>query len=168
MKKKYPLKSLLLLSLCLFFSLNISAQVDLTADVDVTPPLTNGQTFNYTIVAAGPAWVAVRVRLLYDPSIVQVNSFTPVYAFDVEAHSTLIPGLIQFEGGDLSPIASDITLFSIEFEVLDATQTINIAHDYDVDEGTVVLNNSATDILGVANDIILAPLSKVNCNFLTP
>ena len=161
MKKLYFIKSLLVLLLILF-SFTTSAQVDLVANVDVTPPLSNGQTFNYTIMSTGPAYVGLRIKLVYDPAIVKVNSLTPVYTFDVATDpidAIANSGLIKFEGGDLSPISSDIDIFSLEFEVLDNTQTINIAHNYDMADGTVVLNNSASDILGTANDIILTPLS---------
>jgi len=52
-----------------------------------------------------------------------------------------------------------------KFEVLDDTQTITIAHNYDAGDGTVVTNNSAVDILGTANDIIISPLSTNDNEF---
>lgn len=159
MKKYYQLKNSFFLLLFLFFSIVSTAQVDLTASVDEIPPLTNGQTFNYSIESAGPAWVGVRIKLIYDPAVIQLNSLTPIYAFNIPlVNDTATPGLIKYEGIDTSPISPDITIFTIEFEVLDDTQTITVAHNYDPSDGTVVTNNSAVDILGVANDIILAPL----------
>ena len=159
MKKYYQLKNSFFLLLFLFFSIVSTAQVDLTASVDEIPPLTNGQTFNYSIESVGPAWVGVRIKLIYDPAVIQLNSLTPIYAFNIPlVNDTATPGLIKYEGIDTSPISPDITIFTIEFEVLDDTQTITVAHNYDPSDGTVVTNNSAVDILGVANDIILAPL----------
>ena len=158
-----PLKKHYLLFVILFFTVfSIKSQsVDLIATVDVTPPLNNGQTFNYSITSTGNPYNALRIKLNYDPSIIQLNSLTPVYSFDfIPVNDTTTPGLIKFEAAEFSGnINTDEVIFTIEFEVLDNSQAISIAHNYDVIDGTVVINNSGNDILGTANDILLETLS---------
>ena len=57
----------------------------MVALVDVTPPVTNGQTFNYTLetVTTGTVYNAVRVKITYDENIIQLNSFTPSGVFNL-------------------------------------------------------------------------------------
>lgn len=155
--KYYPLLFMLFFSV---ISMN-SQSVDLIATVDVTPPLNNGQTFNYSIMSTGNPYNAIRIKLNYDPSIIQLNSLTPVYAFDfTPVNDTTTPGLIKYEAAEFSGnIGTDEVIFTIEFEVLDNSQAISIAHDYNAADGTVVITNSGNDILGTANDILLETLS---------
>lgn len=151
------------LSLFLILSFNTNAQdVDLIASVDEMPPFTVGQTFNYNIMSTGSPYFGIRIKLIYDPSVIQLNSLTPVYNFDfTPVNDTSTPGLIKFEAAELgNPVNSDITIFTVEFQILDNTQTISIAHNYDSADGTVVVNNSGNDILGSANDIIIETLSS--------
>ena len=158
-----PLKKHYLLFVILFFTVfSIKSQsVDLIATVNVTPPLNNGQTFNYSITSTGNPYNALRIKLNYDPSIIQLNNLTPVYSFDfTPVNDTTTPGLIRYEAAEFSGnISTDEVIFTIEFEVIDNSQAISIAHNYDVIDGTVVINNSGNDILGTANDILLETLS---------
>lgn len=161
------------------FTLNTSVYsqtVDLVANVDQVPPFTNGQTFNYTLdaVAGTSEYLGVRVKLNYDPSIVQLNSLTPIYNFDFNpTNDTVTPGLIKYEGGDLAtPISGTISIFSIEFQVLDNTQNITISHEYTAPtgDGTVVVAvvaGNPVDVLGTANDIVLETLSVDTFNAST-
>jgi hypothetical protein len=154
------------------FTAFVSAQsVDLVATVDEVPPFTNGQTFNYSIMSTGNPYNSIRLKLIYDPSIIQLNSLTPVYAFDfTPVNDTATPGLVKYEATSLSGnITTDEIILNIEFEVLDNTQTISIAHNYDAADGTVVVNSGGNDILGTANDILLETLSIQNkeLNFLS-
>ncbi|WP_223033928.1 T9SS type A sorting domain-containing protein [Hanstruepera marina] len=154
-------------ALFFFISMSLSAQsVDLVATVDVTPPLSNGQTFNYSILSTGNPYNALRIKLIYNPSVIQLNGLTPVYAFDfTPVNNTGTPGLVKYEAASLSGnITTDEIIFTIEFEVLDETQAISIAHNYDAADGTVVINSSGSDILGTANDILLETLSVETFN----
>lgn len=164
---KHLKKFFLLITISLLTSVTINAQsVDLVATVDITPPLIIGQTFNYSIMSTGNPYNALRIKLNYDSNIIQLNSLTPVYNFDfTPVNDTSTPGLIRFEAASLSGnITTDEVIFTIEFEVLDNTQAISIAHNYDAADGTVVINNSGNDILGTANDILLETLSLTTFN----
>lgn len=159
----------LLTFILLFSSTIVTAQsVDLVASVDEIPPFTNGQTFNYSIMSTGSPYNALRIKLEYNPSVLQLNSLTPVYAFDfTPVNDTSTPGLIKYEAASLSGnITTDVVIFNVEFEVLNNSQTISIAHNYDAADGTVVVNSSGSDILGTANDIILETLSVSNTSLL--
>ncbi len=159
----------LLTFILLFSSTIVTAQsVDLVASVDEIPPFTNGQTFNYSIMSTGSPYNALRIKLEYNPSVLQLNSLTPVYAFDfTPVNDTSTPGLIKYEAASLSGnITTDEVIFNVEFEVLDNSQTISIVHNYDAADGTVVVNSSGSDILGTANDIILETLSVSNTSLL--
>ena len=154
-------KTISFVTLLLLFSTTIKAQsVDLVASVDQMPPFTNGQTFNYSILSTGNPYNALRVKLEYNPSVLQLNSLTPVYAFDfTPVNDTGTPGLVKYEAASLSGnITTDEIIFTIEFEVLDSNQTISIAHNYDMADGTVVVNSGGNNILGTANDILLETL----------
>ncbi|WP_162919921.1 T9SS type A sorting domain-containing protein [Hanstruepera ponticola] len=146
----------------------ISAQsVDLIASADQMPPFTNGQTFNYSIMSTGSPYNALRIKLEYNPSVIQINSLTPVYAFGfTPVNDTSTPGLVKYEAASLSGnITTDEVIFNIEFEVLDNNQAISIAHSYDAADGTVVVNSGGNNILGTANDILLETLSISHNNF---
>lgn len=154
-------KTVSFVTLLLLFSTTIKAQsVDLVASVDQMPPFTNGQTFNYSILSTGNPYNALRVKLEYNPSVLQLNSLTPVYGFDfTPVNDTGTPGLVKYEAASLSGnITTDEIIFTIEFEVLDSNQTISIAHNYDAADGTVVVNSGGSNILGIANDILLETL----------
>ena len=167
-------KITLLLSFAIVFAFSLNStklygqpSVDLVASVDVTPPLTNGQLINYSIMSTGSPYNALRIKLVYDPVIIQLNSLTPVYAFDfTPVNDTSTPGLVKYEAAELGGnVGTDEIIFNIEFQVLDNTQNIMIAHNYDAADGTVVTNNSGTDILGTANDINLNTLSVDEIGF---
>lgn len=158
-----------LLFLAFIFNFSSSAQtVDLIANIDVTPPLNNGQTFTYDIMSTGNPYNAIRIKLVYNPSVIQLNSITPVYAFDfTPVNDTSTPGLVKYEAAELgTQVTVDATLFTLEFEVLDNTQNISIAHNYDAADGTVIVNSSGNAILGTANDILLETLSTQETAFL--
>ncbi|WP_191859211.1 T9SS type A sorting domain-containing protein [Hanstruepera ponticola] len=156
-------------TICLLLSSGfISAQsVDLIASADQMPPFTNGQTFNYSIMSTGSPYNALRIKLEYNPSVIQINSLTPVYAFGfTPVNDTSTPGLVKYEAASLSGnITTDEVIFNIEFEVLDNNQAISIAHSYDAADGTVVVNSGGNNILGTANDILLETLSISHNNF---
>lgn len=156
-------------TICLLLSSGlISAQsVDLVATVDQMPPFTNGQTFNYSIMSTGSPYNALRIKLAYNPSVIQINSLTPVYAFGfTPVNDTSTPGLVKYEAASLSGnITTDEVIFNIEFEVLDNNQAISIAHSYDAADGTVVVNSGGNNILGTANDILLETLNINHYNF---
>lgn len=155
-------KNISFLTILIFSFLSGHAQsVDLIANVDVTPPLNNGQTFNYSIMSTGSPYNSLRIKLIYDPSVIQLNSLTPVYAFSfTPVNDTSTPGLIKYEATLFSGnITTDEIIFTVEFEVLDNNQSISIAHNYDAADGTVVVNSGGNDILGTANDILLETLS---------
>jgi len=149
------------ITIVLFSNITSQAQVDLVASVDETPPFTIGQTFNYSIMSTGNPYNSLRIKLIYDPSIIQLNSLTPVYNFDfTPVNDTNTPGLIKYEAASLSGnITTDEVIFTIEFEVLDNNQTITINHNYDSADGTVVVNSGGNNVLGTANDITLSTLS---------
>lgn len=160
--KQFKLYQKLVFILLITWGAAIQAQtVDLVANVDVTPPLNNGQTFNYSIMSTGNSYNALRIKLVYDPSIIQLNSLSPVYAFDfTPVNNTSTPGLVQYEAASFSGnITTDETIFTIEFEVLNNSLPISIAHNYDAADGTVVVNSGGNDVLGTANDILLETLS---------
>jgi hypothetical protein len=160
--KQFKVYQELVIALLFLWSAAIHGQaVDLVANVDVTPPLNTGQTFTYSIMSTGNSYNALRIKLVYDPGVIQLNSLSPVYAFDfTPVNNTSTPGLIQYEASSLSGnITTDETLFTIEFEVLSSNQAISIAHNYDTADGTVVVNSGGNDVLGTANDILLETLS---------
>ena len=156
-------------TICLLLSSGlISAQsVDLVANVDQMPPFSNGQTFNYSLMSTGSPYNALRIKLIYDPSVIQVNSLTPVYGFGfTPVNNSSVSGVVKYEAADLgSYITTDETIFTIEFEVVDNTQTISIAHNYDAADGSVVVNSGGNDILGNANDILLETLNIEHTDF---
>ncbi|WP_123912683.1 T9SS type A sorting domain-containing protein [Hanstruepera neustonica] len=153
----------------LFSTAFLSAQsVDLVANVDQMPPFTNGQTLNYSITSTGSPYNALRIKLEYNPSVLQLNSLTPVYAFGfTPVNDISTPGLVKYEAASLSGnITTDEVIFTIEFEVLDSNQAISISHNYDTVDGTVVVNSGGNDILGTANDILLETLSVDQNNLM--
>ncbi|MGY0392013.1 T9SS type A sorting domain-containing protein [Bizionia sp. KMM 8389] len=142
---------------------NFQAQtVDLVASVNITPPLNNGQTFTYSIMSTGGPYRAIRLNIIYNPSVIQLNSLSEVFPFSfVPVNDISTPGLIRFEAAYFdSDITGNETLLNIEFEVLDNTQTISIAQNYNPTSGTVVVNGNGIDVLSTANDIILETLSR--------
>lgn len=150
--------------------LSIQAQtVDLVASVDVTPPLSNGQLINYSITAeAGTTpYRGLQIKLNYNPAVLQLNSLTPTNTFQNELfNETSTPGLIRYAGGNLGvDITGSMPVFTVEFEVLDANQTVAIQHNYTGGDATIIANASGQNVLGTANDIILEPLS-INDNSL--
>lgn len=138
-------------------------QVDMVASVNVTPPLSIGQTFTYTLEAqsSGTEYTAVRVRINYDPSLLQVNSFTNGDLFDfVPVQNTDTPGLVHYEGGSLGNIQTgNGTIFSVEFQVLNADESIIISNDTNASNGAFVSDPDGDNVLGTTNDVVLETLS---------
>ena len=169
MKHFYSFKKSIFLISSLLISLLTNAQVDMVASVDVTPPVTNGQTFNYTLetVSTGTVYNAVRVLITYDQSIIQVNSFTPSGVFNLPVVSDAsVPGEIRYEaaktGGNLN---NTQTVFTVEFEVLDETQNIVIVNDTNPTDGAFVSNPGGNQVLGTTNNIDFSTLSVENKEF---
>ncbi|WP_338733748.1 T9SS type A sorting domain-containing protein [Mangrovimonas cancribranchiae] len=139
-----------------------NGSVDLLASVNVMPPFTNGQTITYTMqaIAGGTVYAGLTTKLLYNPAVLQFVSLTPVYNFDFNFDETTVPGVIEFSGGDFSPfLTGTITVYTIDFIVLDASQTVSIIHDYSSGDKTQVVDTNGTDILDEANDIIFETLT---------
>jgi len=169
MKQIYNLKKSIFTLTCLLFSFTVFAQVDMLAAVDVIPPVSNGQTFNYSLetVSSGTIYNAVKVKLTYDQTVVQVNSLTPSGVFNlVIVNNISVPGVISFEaaktGGNLNDMQS---VFSVEFEVLDSGQNIIIINDTNPTDGAFVSNPGGNDVLGTTNDIDFSTLSTNNSDF---
>jgi len=160
------------LSLATFLTvsfLSIQAQtVDLVASVDALPPLTNNQEFTYTLNAiVNEPFNGIQVRLDYNPAAIELISLTPQYAYsNIIINQTGTPGLVRFAAGVTSTnITENMTVFTILFKVVDATETISIAHSHTGIDQTKITNGDGIDVLGTANDIILEPLS-INDNSL--
>lgn len=153
----------------LLSTLNTQSQtVDLIANVNATPPFTNGQTFTYSLMSSGGPYRAIRLKIMYDPAVIQLNALTPVFTFSFIPvnDTTSTPGTIFFEAAYfVSDITTDEILFNVEFEVLDNSQTISIAHDYSPTNGTVVVSGEGIDVLNNANDIVLETLSTQSLPF---
>jgi hypothetical protein len=163
MKHFYNFKNSFFLLLSSFIGLTSFAQVDMVASVDVTPPVTNGQTFNYTLgtVSAGTVYNAVRVKITYDENIIQLNSFTPSGVFNLTAQNdTSVPGVILYDAAKSGANLNDNqTIFTAEFEVLDSGQNIIIVNDANLSDGAFVSNPVGNNVLGTTNDIDFSTLS---------
>jgi len=163
MKQFYNLKKSIFALTCALFSFAVFAQVDMLASVDILPPVSNGQTFNYSLetVSSGTIYNAVRIKLTYDQTVVQVNSLTPSGVFNlVIINDISVPGIISFEaaktGGNLNDMQS---VFSVEFEVLDSGQNIIIVNDTNLTDGAFISNPSGNNVLGTTNNIDFSTLS---------
>ena len=172
MKKKL-LKYLAILTF-IMCSMNLSAQdVDLVASVDVTPPLTVGQTFTYTIqaIAGTTDYVGLQVDLEYNTSVIQLNSFTPDNSvLTVIGTPTAADGEIIYSAGTFPASTSGTTtIFTAVFEVVSTSESVMIEHqlysDGINDDGTVVINGAIEEVTGITNDIILATLSVEQSEF---
>ena len=170
---QFRFKILLLIA---FISSNaITAQtVDMVANVDVTPPLSIGQTFTYTIqaVAGTTQYQGVQVYLEYNPAVIQLNNFTPDNSvLNVPlANDTATPGIIQYSAGTFVGASGTTTIFTADFEVVGTSESVMITHDLFVNgnpNGTAVGNNGGQNIIGTTNDIILATLRVDTHNFST-
>lgn len=154
-------------------SISITAQtVDLAANVDVIPPVTVGQTFTYTLeaVAGTTPYRVVQVYLNYNSSAIQLNSFTPDNTDLNEIQAiTSESGVIRYSAGSLSnDVTGTTTVFTAVFEVVGTTENILITHDLASNgnsNGTGVGNTSGIDIIGTANNIILATLTSEENDF---
>ena len=156
---------------CIMFSMSINAQdVDLVASVDVTPPLSVGQTFNYTIeTIPNTNYRGVSVYLNYNPSVIQLNSLTPDNSILITfLNDTATPGVIQYSGGAFSNLNTGTIIFTAEFEVISTSESVMIEHDLASGGnpfGTAVTNAGGQDITGLINDIILSTLSVDQTEF---
>ncbi|MDU8885506.1 T9SS type A sorting domain-containing protein [Yeosuana sp. MJ-SS3] len=166
MKNNYNFKKSIIVFICILSGFVSFAQVDMVAAVDVTPPVTNGQTFNYTLetVSTGTVYNAVRVLITYNPSVIQVNSFIPSGAFNlVLVNDISVPGEIRYEAAKTGSNFNDTrAVFSAEFEVLDETQNIVIVNDTNPTDGAFVSNPGGNQVLGTTNDIDFSTLSVSN------
>ncbi|MBU2939539.1 T9SS type A sorting domain-containing protein [Lacinutrix sp. C3R15] len=157
----------------LICSLSSFAQtVDLVASVDATPPLEVGETFTYTLeaVAGTTPYRVVQIYLNYNDSAIQLNSFTPDNTYlDAIQTITSESGLIKYSAGNLfNDVTGTSTVFTAVFEVVATSENILITHDIASNgnpNGSGVANTSGIDILGTANDIILATLTTEENNF---
>ncbi|QRM87821.1 T9SS type A sorting domain-containing protein [Lacinutrix sp. WUR7] len=169
--KSIQIKMFLLLTLV--SSIHLTAQtVDVVANVDVVPPVTVGQTFTYTLqaVAGTTPYRVVQVYLNYNNSAIQLNSLTPDNTDLNEIQNiTSESGVIRYSAGSLSnDVTGTTTVFTAVFEVVAATENILITHDLASNgnpNGTGVGNSSGIDIIGSANNIILATLTTEENNF---
>jgi len=160
------------LFICSFSS--FSQTVDVVANVDAVPPLEVGETFSYTLqaVAGTTPYRVVQVYLNYNTSAIQLNSFTPDNT-DLDAIQTITsePGVIKYSAGSLTnDVTGTTTVFTVIFEVVGTAENIMITHDIASNgnpNGTGVGNTSGQDILGTANDIILATLATEENTFNT-
>ena len=171
---KLQFKILLLLT-CIVSSASLNAQtVDIVASVDVTPPLSVGQTFTYTIeaIAGTTNYRGVQVYLDYNPAVIQLNSLTPVTTvLNVPlANDTTIPGVIRYSAGSFADVSGTTTIFTAVFEVVGTSESVMITHDLFTNgnaNGTGVSNATGQNITGTTNDIILTTLSTENNAFNT-
>ena len=163
--KKITLKFFIMLLCAVVSSKTFAQDVDLLASVDVSPPLSVGQTFTYTIatVPSSP-YRGVQVYLNYNQTVIQLNSLTPDNSTLIATflNDTSTPGIIQYASGAFSNINTGTVVFTAEFEVISTSESVMIEHDLNSGgnpNGTAVTNAGGQDILGTANDIILATLS---------
>lgn len=153
--------------------INLSAQdVDLVANVNVSPPLTVGQTFTYTFdaIAGTTAYRGLQIYLNFNPSVIQINSLTPDNSvLNVPlANDTSVPGVIRYAAGAFVDITGTTNVFTIEFEVIGTGENVIIAHDLFSTanaNGTGVSNDAGENITGSTNDIILATLASEENSF---
>ena len=170
MKKK--LLKILVVFTFIMFNTSLSAQdVDLSASVDVTPPLSVGQTFIYTIeTIPSTSYRGVQVYLNYNSAVIQLNSLTPDNSTLVSTflNETSVPGIIQYASGAFSNISAGTIIFTAEFEVVSTSGNVLIEHDLlsgGNPNGTAVTNAGGQDRTGITNDIILSTLSVGQAEF---
>ncbi|WP_158635182.1 T9SS type A sorting domain-containing protein [Formosa maritima] len=159
-------KVLILSTFVLGSTLGMAQNINLVASVDETPPLSIGQTFNYTIeaVAGTTAYRGVQIYLNYNPAIIQINSLTPNNSvLNVPlANDTSTPGIIRYAAGAFSDITGTTTVFTVSFEVISVSEGVMITHDLFENgnpNGTGVTNTLGQNILGTANNILLETLA---------
>lgn len=170
--KQFRIKTLFIIAF-IASCINISAQdVDLVANVNVTPPLTIGQTFTYSIdaIAGTTPYRGLQVYLEYNPAIIQLNSLTPDNSvlFVPLANDTSVPGVIRYSAGAFADVSGTTNVFTVEFEVIGTSESVMISHDLFSmanSNGTGVSNQAGENITGSTNDIILATLSTNQSNF---
>jgi len=148
-----------------------SQTVDLIANVDVTPPLTTGQTFTYTIdaIAGTTPYRGLQIYLDYNESVIQLNSLTPDNS-DLPFllnNDTNTPGEILYSAGNITDVSGTTNVFTAVFEVISTSESVMIEHRSIADDsnGTSVANAASDDVTGITNDIILSTLSVDQTEF---
>ncbi|WP_338733295.1 T9SS type A sorting domain-containing protein [Mangrovimonas cancribranchiae] len=146
----------------------ITAQtVDLDASVIIENSLQTGDTFVYTLKALPETpFNGLQVYLTYDPNVIQPTQIHQVFEFDaILQHDLNVPGLIKFSAGNLgSLITENITVFNIEFEILNNTGLIEISHITSQNASTQVSNQHGENLVGYTNTITLQRLGIDNTN----
>lgn len=153
----------ILLGAFLMLCFSLKAQVNMVASVNVTPPLSIGQTFDYTLEAQsdGTPYTAAQVKITYDPTLLQVNSLTNGDLFaNTIITNTGTPGVIQYVAGSAGIThTGNGTIFTVEFEVLNGDESITIVNDTNPVDGAYISNPDGINVLGTTNDVVLETLS---------
>ena len=159
------MKTLKQIALPLFFLLALAyghktwgQTVDLVTNVDASPPININDTFTYTLQAgsSGTEYDAVQIKILYNPSKLQLNNFNPNPIFNLVILSdTAVPGEVIFTAGASPFLTTTQTIFTVEFEVLDNTLPIVIAND-----ATSTVARTGSNVTGSKNDVDFSTLSN--------